>query len=369
MNEQRKIKVLHILPSLVNGGAERLLIDIVKHTNRERFSPEVLTFKDKGALYEEMLATGIPLFTYTKTRRFDFKNFQNIYKTIQTEKPDIVHTHLGGDIYGRLAAHWLKVPVIVSTEHNLNKQESWLATMSKKWTAQWSNAIIAVSEAVKKDASKRYNVTSKKYTVIYNGIDTDRYSYNSHHDHDTFTIGAAGRLVEQKGFRYLIEAVKQLVDDGRSVRCIIKGEGYLRSQLEDLVKQYKLESVVLLPGSDPNLSSFYSSLDLFVIPSIWEGLGLVALEAGAAGIPVIASKIDGLEEIITDGVDGFLVPAKDVKALTEKIAFVMDNKDKNIEMTKNLQTKVKEKFSIEKMVESYESLYEMLLTEYENSTR
>lgn len=362
MNGQKKIKVLHIIPSLVNGGAERLLIDIIKHTNLEKFSPLVLVFKTKGDLYEEMAATGVPLFAYTKKYKIDFKNFLKIYQTIKNEKPDIVHTHLGGDIYGRLAAHWLKVPVIISTEHNLNKKEHWLVTKAKQWTAPWANVIIAVSEAVKRDASKRYNVDPTRFTVIYNGIDTNRYKITQRKDdNDIFTIGAAGRFVEQKGFKYLIEAIKKLVEKDRQIQCIIKGDGYLREDLEKCIKQYKLESVVLLPGTDSNLSDYYSTLDVFVIPSIWEGLGLVALEAGTAGVPLIASNIDGLKEIIEDGVDGLLVPVEDSRALADRIMYVMDNPDQSQMLANHLQAKVREKFSIESMVKQYEILYEILL--------
>lgn len=370
MNDRKKIKVLHVLPSLVNGGAERLLIDIVKHTNRQKFSLAVLVFKTKGDLYEEMVSTGVKLYAYSKKRTLDLKNLWQMYQAIKNEKPDIVHTHLGGDIYGRLIAYWLKVPVIVSTEHNLNKKEKWLASKAKQWTARWAQIIIAVSEAVKKDASKRYSIDSSKYKVIYNGIDVAHYQRASDNKYnDAFTIGAAGRLVEQKGFKYLIEAVKELISQGQKVRCIIKGDGYLRPQLEQLVKEYQLDSVVSLPGSEPNLSSYYSSLDVFVIPSVWEGLGLVALEAGAAGVLVIASKVDGLEEIIDDGVDGFLVPAADSKALAAKIKYVIDHQSQSREIAIRFQEKVKEKFSIERMVQQYEGLYEQLIDLYENTPR
>ncbi len=363
MAQLKKVKVLHIIPTLNRGGAERLLLDITRFYNREQFSLSVLVFKAQGDLYNEVVATGVNVTILTKKSKLDFYNFFQIYQVIKKTKPDIVHTHLGGDIYGRLAARMVKVPVIISTEQNVNYDESWFVTLAKRLTIRWANGLVALSEAVKKDASRRYHVSPERYNVIYSGIDCTAYKPLSVPiSHNYFLLGAAGRLVEQKGFMYLIKAVQYLIAKNYNIKCQIVGEGPLHSFLTQKIKEAGLESVMSLRGVIGDMSSFYQSLNAFIMPSVWEGLGLVVLEAGASGLPVIAARVDGLKEIITEGVDGWFFTAGDSRDLAEKIEHVISHPDEAHIVGKKLAEKVRQSFSIQKTVAEYEALYQQYLT-------
>lgn len=369
----KKIKILHILPNLSQGGAERVCFNILNNLNLEKFSPSLLLFKENGAGNEfkaVLKSKGIEIFSLEKKSLIDLKNFFKIFKIIKSLKPDIVHTHLGGDIYGRLAAKLCKTPVIVSTEHNLNYNEKFSPAYLKTLSAKYANKIFAVSEAVRKDAIKRYQLNSEKIETIYNGIDLNVFK-NEFENLDNikanYIIGALGRLSEQKGFETLIEAVS--ITSNKNYQVKIAGIGELENDLKNKVKSLNLEERISFSGS-VEAKNFISNLDIFVFPSHWEGLGLAVLEAAALNKPIIASRIDGVREIIDEN-RGFLFTPKDSSDLAKKIDYLIDNFN-NLEIKNKIkaaQEIVVKNFSLEKMINSYENNYQQLFNEYENIKR
>lgn len=358
----KSIKILHVLPSLVRAGAERVVYDLSLGLPRDKFKSGILLFKDNGAgadWREELTASGVEIFALRKVCLLDLINFWKIYRQIQKFSPDIVHTHLGGDIYGRLAARLAGVPVIVSTEHNLNVTESWAAAQLKKITARFAVKIFAVSQAVKEDALVRYGLSLSKLEVIYNGIDLQRFQAQVKPITKPSIIGALGRLTTQKGFSILIEAASRLKNQDFIIR--IAGQGELKNSLEQQIKKLKLETKVELVGLVDSVS-FLNGLDVFVAPSLWEGLGLSVLEAGAVNKPVIASEIDGIREIINDKT-GFLFPVSNVSELAKQLDFVLDNLQSDIVEQKaaSLQAKIRTEFALEKMQAEYAAWYEKLV--------
>ncbi len=353
-----QIHILHILPTLDTGGAERLLIDIAKGLNANRFKQAVLCFKWGGELVEEMRKTGTQVFVLEKKLAFDPLNFIKIWKIISKLKPDIIHTHLGADMYGRLIAGLKGIPV-VSTEHNLNKDEGSMTRFLKKATIHYAKALIAVSQAVARDAHERYSVPLEKYEIIHNGVDTSRFSPSPHIFNKVLRIGSVGRLSEQKGFDVLIEAI-HLLDD-KDIVCEIAGEGSLRSQLESQIKKNNLSNQIKLIGVRHDIPEFLASLDIFVLPSRWEGLGIAALEAALVQIPIIVSNVDGLQEIVDDAHNGLVFDSGDAHDLAQKISWYKEHETEAHQFAKQLREKVAANFDIAKMLEKYEAVYEKVL--------
>lgn len=365
----KKINILHILPNLSRGGAERVAVDILKNLDRERFAPALLLFKDNHQGEEmraELSAAGVPIISLHKRLLIDPLNIALIIRAVAKLKPDIIHTHLGGDIYGVLAGRLKKVPIIVSTEHNVNKSARKSAELIKKLNLKSLTKIFAVSSAVREDAISRYHLNPDKITVVYNGVDSNFFDQSTvsdwlpaRVDTEKVVIGALGRLSPQKGFMSLIEAAAKTKNKNYLIE--IGGVGEMAGELRKRIKDLELINRVRLIGP-VNTKNFLSQVDIFVLPSLWEGLGLVILEAAASAKPIIASATGGILEILNED-NAWLFPAGDDDTLAQKIDFLINNLNTQetqfkVEAVKNL---VKERFSLEKMVAKYSQWYETLL--------
>lgn len=358
----KKIKVLQVIPNLKRGGAEKVCLQLVSGLNQNFYDSAILLFKDDEQdifWREEYRKSGGLIFSLKKNGRFDWNNLYQIFKTIKNWQPDIIHTHLGGDIYGIMAAKLAGAKRIITTEHNLNISERNTTRFLKRICLRSADKVIAVSEAVQTDAAKRYHLPQDKVSIIYNGLPEQDFQEKATPINNPITIGSLGRLTPQKGFSVLIEAIS--LTKNKSYKLLIGGEGELRDSLEKQIKTAGLEQRVKLLGR-VNGPEFWPKIDIFVLSSLWEGLGLVVLEAGAKHKPVIASNLDGLKEIINKET-GYLFESNNAKDLATKIDYLLENlytaevKDK---IEKNYRN-IREKFSAQKMIRSYEEVYKNLI--------
>jgi glycosyltransferase involved in cell wall biosynthesis len=356
-----KIKIIQLIPALGLGGAERVVVDLCKNLDKEKFAVKVACLKSPGESAGDLIAAGIPVELVGGHGWPIALSFFKLIKFLKKEKPDIVHTHLfGADFYGRLAARLAGVKIIVSTEHNLNFAEGFLKKIAKSLSGRLADEVVAVSQAVKQYLIKKEGMPEKKISVIYNGVAEKKFSYPGRDYAATgvLTIGSVGRLVRQKGFDFLIKALSRVPGDWQ---CLIAGGGRERKKLAELIKLLSLENKVKLIGWEKNTPEFLKKLDIFVLPSRWEGLGIVILEAGASGLPVIASRVDGIKELISDGQDGLLFAGGDDAELAEKIKFLLANPEERKRLGENLRQKVVANFNADKMAAEYERLYLELL--------
>lgn len=365
-----KIKIAYIMPSMASGGAERFLLDLLQTIDRERFDPLVILFKEAGRWHQELEKLSLPIFVLSKKSKISLSNCWQIYKILRKEKPEIVHTQLGGDLRGRLAAKLAGVKLIISTEQNINRQERWYQRGVKIITSRWTEAIVAISPAVAKDMRRRYLLPLKKCeTIITNGIPLEKFNYQEKRpDNEIITVGAVGRLNKQKGFDLLIEAWSKVKTS--NTRLIIAGEGEEREALQKQIEKAGLDDRVNLIGNVQDMPAFYQILNLLVMPSRWEGLGIAALEAGACGVPVVASAVDGLSDIINENTGWSLIPndSQELARVLQEALSQLKNETSRIKQAK-LRALVAENYSIEQVAHNYEDLYLKLWRQhYENIT-
>lgn len=385
-NKNQPIKIVYLTPHLFIGGAERLLIDVVKRLDRQKFDISICCLK-AGAIEaeqwrKELEAKGISvrlLSNYNQGGNFITKVFRTmviawrLFKYLKEVSPDILQTQLSADIYrpiGRLA----RVPKIISIEHNLDKDEPRRIIFLKKLFRKSADRIIAVSTAVKQDAIKRYGYKAEIIEVIYNGVDYGKF-YNIRFDwrkvespNYLWRFGAVGRLVPQKGFDLLLTELAQL-PQAINWQCSIAGVGRQEEGLKQLAEYLKITDKISFLGHVTDVPKFLSSLDVFIVPSRWEGLGLVVLEAGAAGLPVFASRVDGIKEIINDKKDGYLFKAEQKGQLAKYLNKSLSGDLRQLtNCAENLQKKVKQEFSIDQTVLQYENFYKQLIQVDENTS-
>ncbi len=357
-----KVKVLHIIHALHGGGAERFAVALVKNLDRDKFEAEVVCLRDEGNWRKELNDRGIKITVLGGIRGLSFLSFFKLWRAVKNSAPAIVHTHLfWGDFFGRIAAKLAGVKIIVSTEQNLNYSEGLLKRLGKMMTARLANVIVAISLAVKNYAMQNEGAKEKQIVIIPNGLEVEKFLNNSRaydQDNRELLIGSIGRLVRQKGFDCLIRAMAGV---SGQVKCLIAGEGEKRTELQKLIDRLKLAEKAKLVGWQDDVKKFLDGLDIFVLPSRWEGLGMVILEAGLAGLPVIGSKVDGIAEIIADGEDGLLFESGNAAELAEKIKSLRDDQSERMRLGKNLQKKVAADYSIERITRQYEALYFKIL--------
>lgn len=364
----KKIKILYILPSLSSGGAERLVLDLLNNFSLDKFSVELLLFKSRGFFYDEARARGLKVTVLNKKFKLDIINFFGIYRSIKKISPDIVHTHLGADVYGSLAAKLAGVRFIVSTEHNVLKNNSKLNNFFKKMFSCFFVKVIAVSTTVKNDLITKLKMKENKVLLIHNGVDTEKFERkNNIKISNKIIFGSVGRLVPQKNYLLLIRALAQVKNN--NYKCLIAGDGYLKNDLKKEIKNLRLEERVELVGVKHDMAKFLNQLDFFVLPSKWEGLGIVLLEAGLLRLPVLASKTDGVVDIIIENKTGKFFINDNLMDLVDKLNYFLDlqNKEQLKVWGENLHKMVVENFSIQKVTKEYENLYLNLIDNYENT--
>ncbi len=360
-----KIKIVYIINSFAVGGAERLLFDLCSRLDKDTFEPYVCTAVAGGPMAENFEALGLPVKIFTKKSKLGLGLIWQLAKYLREVKPQIVHTHLfGGDTWGRLAAILAGVPVIVSTEHNINIDESWLKKIIKLKLSWFTKKIIAVSQSVKAYSVKKEKINPKKITVIYNGIDLSGFSFKGYEPidlHNKISAVTIARLEPQKGHRYLIEAMPLIIKKYPAFILNIVGAGSLENELKNRVKELNLQDYVIFWGRRADPQNILPAMDLFILPSLWEGLGIAILEAQASGVPVLAAKTGGIEEIIEPETTGLLFELKNSQAIFQSVEKLLSQPDLQQKIINNAYQQVKEKFDLEQMVSAYEDLYLSLI--------
>jgi glycosyltransferase involved in cell wall biosynthesis len=284
------------------------------------------------------------------------------------EKPDLVHCHSrrGADILGGLAASYADIPAVVSRRVDNTELRLVAALRYRPF-----RKVIAISEAIA-DVLRDRGVEEDRLTVIRSAVDTTQFDVTPDCDEfrrefglqqDDFVIIAAGQLIPRKGHRFLLEAVADLHHSHPPFRLIIFGEGYLNNQLRSQAGALGLGDVVQFAGFREDLDSWLGCVDLFVHPALAEGLGVAALKAQAAGIPVVAFAAGGLVEAVAHGETGILVPAEDVTELQDAIATLFDDDAMRARMGAAGRERMQNEFSVDTMADRHVELYESVLND------
>lgn len=363
----KKIKTAYVLCGLSYGGAERLVLDLIKNLDKEKFSIYLITIKGGGELLPEFQTAGINIYLLNKKSRLGILTIWRLKKYLQKEQIDIIHTHLfAGDTWGRLAAILAKVPVIISTEHNVNLDEGIIKKTIKRWLSHFTKKIVAVSRAVKEYQIDAEKIDPAKIQIVYNGIDLAKFPFLTDYQlRQPLTLGIIGRLEPQKGHLVTFNALSLILKKYSLTKLMIIGQGSQKKILEQAAKNLKIEKNLIWQPPQENVGSVLNQLDLLLIPSLWEGLGLIALEALSVGLPVVASNIHGLKEVITNEETGFLVEPNNPEQLAEKIINIIDHPENLTKTRTKGREKVETFFEIRRMTTAYQKIY---LELYENTS-
>lgn len=353
----RKLKVVHIIPTLALGGAERILTELVRYGNRDAFDFAVITIVDGGPLEADIRELGVPYYPLKKTSELGLVMLVELIALLNRLEPDIVHTHLfGGHLWGEIASKLNRVPHLVFSEQNTDVDIGELKHRIKQVLSYGSSAVVAASDGIKKFLVEEENFPTDKITVIRNAVETGRFAQIPPAPFgEVMQLLAIGRLEPQKGHDILLNALSTLRDVPWELTLV--GEGSAKDSLVDLAIINHMHDRVHFVGTHMDVAPYLAASDVVVMSSRWEGIGLVIMEAMAAGRTVIASNVGGIPELIDDGVTGMLVPVEDVDALQVAIRRVWQNQAAARELGAAARVKAQKDFDIRAMVADYERVY------------
>jgi glycosyltransferase involved in cell wall biosynthesis len=293
--------------------------------------------------------------------------FFRLVRCIRQAKPDIVHTNLFGlDLIGRVAAFWCRVPVIVSTQHDLNPRP-WLVNAYRRATVSHIAATVACSDSVAEYCREVMRVPEDRLFVIENGIDTAPLGEAVAPMSAAPRLLAMGALVAVKGHSVLIEAFARVHEARPDASLTIAGDGPLRAELASLVHTLGLDDAVRLIPPTPDIVGLLRETDVFVQPSLREGLPQAMLEAMAAAKPVVATDVSSHAQVLEDGGCGVLVPPSDPIALAQALLDVIADPDAAATLGRDAQRRVRSRYSLERMSAEYAALYATLLQRHDES--
>lgn len=352
-------KVLLAVPTLGDGGGEKLVFDIALNINRDLFEVYVVSFFPKTGNHKErtLESAGIKVFYLDKSLGLSLEMFQKTKKLISEINPDIIHSHLDVLIY--LLPFYKKKQIKLHTVHSMAEFEAvGIHKLIRKICFKFRGVVpVAIGETVSKSISRYYNIKQEKIPCIYNGVEIPKEKVIVKSSDDTLTFVSIGTLYYIKNHKLLIEAFNECVKNtDKNIRLKIIGEGALRSELENLIKQYKLEEYVQLPGWKDSVYRDLQESDVYVCSSTVEGISLSILEAMVCGLPVIASDVGGNPDLVKDGVNGMLFESDNVSELVRCMLHMIENENVRTEQGK-ASLKLSKKFNIKKCTTEYERLY------------
>lgn len=370
------MRILFISHSFEIGGVEKLIQDLSDELKKRGHKTKRVALFVKGSLYSEQdskcLAPFIfdigfirrikPIF-YPLFFLFSPVILWRLRREIIAFKPDVLHLNMwGADIFGSVIGKELKIRM-VSTQHDevrINFILRWL----KIYALKHVDVIVAISGSIKCFVVDYFKADTKKIDVIYNGVNLDKF-INCRKKNEKWVpvFGSVGRLARIKGHIFVLEALKILRNEGfNALRFIFVGGGVEENRMRDFIKNNDLRDIEIT-GETNNITAYLSKIDVFILPSLSEGLGIVLIEALAAGKLIVATNTGGVQEIVKDGETGILIPPGDPESLARVIKSILLDRQKAIEF-KNKATaffddKMSESFDFQTMVKNYEVLYDI----------
>lgn len=359
----KKQNVLLLVKTMHIGGAEKVVLQLCEIL-KNRVN-KIVVCSSGGVCVSQLdklkiMHYEIPDFCGENLVKM-FRTLRSLKKIIRDEKITVIHSHhRKAAFYAEIMAPG-KCMIKIADVHNTFHDKKQLTRFSYRHTR-----LIAVGEMVKKNLMDYFGISEKRIEVIHNAVKPFVGKIEPVKElvearkKDNVLIGNIGRLSEQKGIPYFIEAAEIVNKTHPEARYYIIGEGEDREQLEKQVYEKDLENMVIFLGYRDDIQNIIAQLDFIVLCSLWEGFPLTPIETYSVGKTVIGTAVDGTVEIIRDGVDGFLVEARNPEVIAEKIIYLITHPEIRKQMENEARKRYEEVFSFEKLVDSYIRYYEYL---------
>lgn len=370
------MRILFLIDNLRPGGAQKALLAIATAVKAAGWQPFVWRLGGSSEVEEVFAARGIPVMGGASGVWKGIIQIAPLAHFLRRQKIDILQTFLfHSDVAGRIAGRMAKglrrgnPPCVVSSVRASNRRNRRWQYMLERATARWADAFTSVSWGSLRFASEHEGVPLDKTRVIPNGIDLASWRTPPRDvarrmldvPPDDFVIATVGRLHAQKGHKYLLRAAVETLSKQPNATFLIAGYGPLREKLEARAKKLGIARRVRFLGYRRDVERVMAAANVFVLPSLWEGMSNAILEAMAAARPVIATSVDGNSEEVADKETGLLVPPADAPALAEAILRLARDPERATRLGRAGRRRVEELFSLKKMTDAYLDFYAQLM--------
>lgn len=354
-------KILYLTRSLEIGGLERVIVLLANHLDRERFIPYVCCISKAGAL-APTLNPRIQLFIMGDAGRINIGGYRKISRLVKEHSIDLIHSHeLAALLYGVPVAKLYHIPIIHTKHGYKPNQENKIIRLLEKLFSRAVTQYVCVSEELKPKIKNILKIREETLSVIYNGIESPNdIKSGPKSSNSEIIIGSVGRLNEAKNYSLLVDSFNEIQKKYPHCRLEIVGGGECEENLNTLVERLSLSKKVTIHGFKLDVEKYIERFDIFVLPSIREGLPISLLEAISRRKICIVSNAGGNTEIIKDGINGFIFESKNKRGLVKKLSKVIEGlgsrESKRIQ--DNAWDTFQRKFSLNTMINNYQNLYE-----------
>lgn len=361
--------ILFLSTSSGPGGAERVINNLAASLDPQRYRAVLCLFRP-GWLQDRSESRGIRTFIIPTHGMTDWRWAIQFKRLLRQEQVDLIHAHeFDANVQGAFVAALTGLP-LVATVHGKNYfWERFRRRLAYRWVSRRAT-MVAVSENLKQFIVEKVGVSPSRVKVLYNGVDMlpqcDRAEVDAcrkelglPESHQV--VGVVGNLYPVKGHQYLIEGIPSVLAKCPDTSFVFAGRGQLETELKAHVDRLGVGGKVFFLGLRQDIPRILAMLDVFVLPSLSEGLSMAILEAMIAGKPVVATQVGGNPELILDGKTGFLVPPRDSQALAARLVTLLTDKQQAALFAERGKRRAEGQFSLRTMVSSYQSLYEECL--------
>lgn len=355
----KKNKIIQVIPSLNMGGAEIMCENLSYELKRQNNEVIILSlYNNHTPITERMEKKGIKIVYLNKNKGFDLKLLYKIRKFIKEEKPDIIHTHLYSLKYVCLSLFFKKNIKIIHTVHNIATKESTKKDQKlNKFIFKKNIAIpVALSEEIQDTICELYDMNKNMVPIVYNGINLNNcIEKNNYHIGDKIIITHVGRFFEQKNHKGLILSFHEILKTYNNCELRLIGNGALLNEIKELVKSLGIDKNVKFLGEQKEVYQFLNESDIFIMPSLYEGVPLALIEAMGTGLPIIVSNVGGIKDMVENNIDAILI-----KPNIEEIYNAFNLLINDYMLRKKIGKSAKRRsieFSVENMEQKYSKIY------------
>lgn len=368
----RKYRILHILPFIGIGGAEKVVMNLIRSYDKSKFEVAICSLFPKWDNFftQEFIKMGVNIYYLNKHLGFDIRMIPRIWHIIRTFKPDVIHTHLSVLRYAMLPMIFCKIPGRIHTIHSIaSKEIDFFGKFVNYFSFHFGRVLpVSISREVAKTVENMYYV---KTPIIYNSTSIKQLSeYKENRlslrrklgikDFDIAFLCAAS-FKAPKNHKLLIYSFKEALYRCANLKLLLAGDGTLRKDTEKIVKENNLTKNVQFLGFRSDITKLLMICDCLILTSDYEGSPMIILEAMAASKPVISTAVGGVPELIENGITGLLCPPKNIKALSNLILKISNNSNLRKKMGENARKRVEKYFDITQIIKQYEDLYLKIL--------